>query len=195
MKEENILKKLKENSSFIFLSTIIGVLLIIAIKLYLKKEVNESFFYAIHTTHIFTFALIGSALSFKHKSKTINALIIGLVISIILASLSDIIFPFMGAKLFHLTINFHLPLIETPFIIISTSLIGSLIGIITKFTKIPFLIQIFLSVFAGIFYLVCFSTIPDYIGLIFLTIIVFFSTWIVWYLRDFILPIFLLKKK
>lgn len=195
MKERNIAKKLKENSSFIFLSTLIGVLLIIVIKLYFKKEVNESFFYIIHTAHIFIFALISSALFFKHKLKTINALTIGLISALILASLSDIIFPFIGAKLFHLTPTFHFPLIENPFVIISTGLIGSLIGIITKFTKIPFFIQIFLSVFAGIFYLVCFSRIPDYIGFIFLTIIIFVSTWIVCYIRDFILPFSFSKKK
>jgi len=195
MKEKNILKKLKENSSFVFLSTIVGVLLIIVIKLYFKKEVNESLFYAIHTAHIFIFALIGSALFFKHKSKTINALVIGLVSSLILANLSDIFFPFIGAKLFHLTPVFHFPLIENPFVIISTALIGSLIGIITKFTKIPFFIQIFLSVFAGIFYLVCFSTILNYIGFIFLTIIVFISTWVVCYMRDFILPLSFSKKR
>jgi hypothetical protein len=193
-KSKKILNELKENSSFVFLATLIAVLLIFVIKIYFKKEVNESFFYITHTIHIFIFAIIGSALFFKHKGKTISALVIGLIVSIVLASLSDIIFPWIGSILFNLNSSFNLPLIKYPFIIISTGLLGSLVGIITKFTRIPFLIQIFVSVFAILFYLLSFTQTTNSLVIILFTIIIFIGALITCCIRDIVLPLIFVKK-
>jgi len=199
MKKENkknnkdILNDLKNNSSFVFLITIIGILLIFIIKIYFKKEINESFFYVIHTIHVFVFGIIISALFFKHRKNPFIAFLIGFIASVMLASISDIIFPFIGALIFNLNTSFNLPIVKTPFIIISTGLIGSLIGIETKFEKIPLWIQVFISVFTGLFYLISFSKIPEFFGFIHLTIIVFLGALITNCIRDLAFPYFFSK--
>jgi glucose-6-phosphate-specific signal transduction histidine kinase len=194
MKSKKILNNLKENSSVVFLITLIAVLLTFVIQTYFKKEISESFFYITHAVHVFAFAIICSALFFKHRKSPIFSLIIGFTGSIILASLSDVIIPLMGGIVFHLNPSFHLPLIKNTFIILSTALIGSLIGIETKFEKIPLFIQIILSVFAGLFYLISFTKIPESWGFISVTIIVFISALITNCIRDMVFPVIFFKK-
>ena len=193
-KLKKIVHELKEHYPFTFLATLIAVLLVFLIKVYLKKDINESVFHILHPAHLFVSAIVTSALFFKYKRKPMLTLIIGLTGSIIIGSLSDIIFPWLGGLAFNLKPSFHLPLIETPFLIISTALIGSLIGIATKFTKIPHFIHVFLSVFASLFYLIAFSQVSNTIGYVVSTLIVFIAVLVPCCISDILFPMFFVKK-
>ena len=119
----------------------------------------------------------------------------GIVSSIVIGSLSDILFPYLGASIFQLNPTFHLPIIDEPILILSVVLVGSLIGINTKSTKIPHLLHVLLSVFASLFYLLAFSAVFNWTLFLISFLIVFISVIIPCCISDIVLPFFFLGNK
>lgn len=197
-KEENsnkILKELKEHAPFTFLATLIAILLVITIKFFLSENVPDSWFHIMHPGHVFVSALVSAAIFYKYKRKIISSLIVGVLLSVIVGSTSDILIPWLGGTIFRLETSFHLPLIEETFLIISTALLGSILGIITKISKQPHFLHVFLSVFASLFYLTTFSHDLNYPEFIIMTIIVFIAVLIPCCMSDIVLPVLLSKTK
>jgi len=191
---KTILSELKNHIPFTFLATLIAVILVGII----YKEsilISESFFYIIHPLHLFVSAIVSAAIFYKYKNNFIQALLIGITGAMIIGSLSDIILPYLGASLFQLEISFHLSLIEKPILILSTVIIGSFVGIITKFTKTPHFIHVFLSVFASLLYLLAFSISLNFIQLIAMFFIVFIAVLVPCCISDIIFPLLFVKRK
>lgn len=191
---KTILSELKNHIPFTFLATLIAVILIGIIY---KKSVlvSNSFFYIIHPLHLFVSAIVSAAIFYKYKNNLAQALLIGITGAIIIGSLSDIIFPYLGGILFQLKTSFHLSLIEKPILIFSTVIIGSIVGIITKFTKTPHFFHVFLSVFASLLYLLAFSTSLNLIHLIAMFFIVFMAVLVPCCISDIIFPLLFVRRK
>lgn len=195
MSSKKILHELKHHYPFTFAATTIAIIIIIFIKFSLNKEIPESFFHILHPAHLFVSAIVTSALYYKYKKRIFPALLIGLTGSIIIGSLSDIILPWLGGKSLGFNISFHLALIEEPFLILSTAILGSLFGILTKLTKIPHFIHVFLSVFASLFYLTSFTIGINLLQFILSLIIVFIAVLIPCCISDIIFPMLFVKKQ
>ncbi len=195
MSMEKILKELKEHSPFTFLATLIAILLVAIIKFSFDKNVPESFFNIAHPAHVFVSALVSAAIFYKYKKKVVPALLAGIGISIIIGTISDVLIPWLGGIAFNLDTILHIPLFEETFLIISTAIIGSILGITTKYTKEPHFLHVFLSVFASLFYLTNFSQNISYIGFLLMVLIIFIAVLIPCCISDVILPILLAKNK
>ncbi len=192
---KKILKELKEHAPFTFLATIIAILLAVIIKFSLSKNIPQEFFHIMHPLHIFVSALVSAALFYKYKKNVLMGLLVGITVSLILGTISDILIPYLGATIFNFSTEFHLPLIEESFLIISTALIGSILGIIIKISKEPHFLHVFLSVFASLFYLTTFTESLEYMKFIIMIIIVFVSVLIPCCISDIVLPILISKNK
>ncbi|GAI75948.1 unnamed protein product [marine sediment metagenome] len=191
---KTILSELKNHIPFTLLATLIAVILVGII----YKEsilISESFFYIIHPLHLFVSAIVSAAIFYKYKNNFIQALLIGITGSIIIGSLSDIILPYLGGTLFQLKTSFHLSLIEKPILILSTVIIGSIVGIITKFTKTPHFFHVFLSVFASLLYLLAFSTSLNPIHFIAIFFIVFIAVLVPCCVSDIVFPLLFVRRK
>ncbi len=190
-----ILKELKHHIPFTALATLFAIVL--TLTLYFNNirfyQIGE-LFHVLHPAHVFVSAIVTSAILYKYKKSIPLALIIGLTGSIIIGSLSDIIFPYLGASLIKTQISFHLPIIESPMLIISIAIIGSASGILTKLTKFPHFLHVFLSVFASLFYFLAFtaSITPQFFIAIF--VIVFIAVIIPCCLSDIIYPLLFTHK-
>ena len=195
---ENKLKKIKheiiEHLPFTFFASVLGVAIILIINFSLNKNIPETIFHILHPLHLFASAIVTSAIFYKYKKKILPALIIGIAGSIIIGSISDIFLPFLGGIALGLKPTFHLPIIELPFLIVSTALIGSILGIATRITKMPHFIHVFLSVFASLFYLISFTTSINTIHLIISIVIIFIAVLIPCCISDIIFPIIFTKK-
>lgn len=193
MKIKIIFLELKHHIPFTFIATLIAAL---SIGIIYQKGIliSEPFFYVIHPLHLFISAIVSAAIFYKYKNNFIQALLIGITGAIIIGSLSDIILPYLGGILFQLKISFHFSLLEKPLIILSAVIIGSIIGITTKITKIPHFLHVFLSVFASLFYLLAFSTSLNLIHLIVTFFIVFIAVLIPCCISDIIFPLLFVKK-
>lgn len=190
-----IFKETKEHIPFTFTATVSAIILT-TIVVYLFKSLQlTTSFEILHPLHIFISAIVTSAIFYKYKNKFIQALFIGIIGSILIGSISDIIFPFFGGNLLNLHTSFHLPLIESPTLIILTAISGSLIGIKIQITKIPHFIHVFLSVFASLFYLIAFSTEINFLYLLISTIIIFLAVLVPCCISDIIFPLLFIKKK
>ena len=115
--------------------------------------------------------------------------------AILVGSLSDVIFPYLGAQIISLQPKFHLPILEQPLLILGSALLGSLAGIKLKTTKIPHTFHVFLSVFASLFYLMAYTTNFTLIHFFLSIIVVSIAVIIPCCVSDILLPFFFLKKK
>jgi len=185
-----ILRELKHHTPFTLIATILAVAITLMVY---QKTIPTILFESIHSAHILASSIVTAAMYYKYKENITNALLIGITGAIIIGSLSDIIFPHLGAILFNLKTEFHLPLIHAPFMIIPIAFFGSLIGIATKYTKLPHLIHVFFSIFASLFYLLMFGITINLLNGIIIFLIVFIAVIIPCCVSDIIYPLLFLK--
>lgn len=187
--------ELRHHAPFTAFATVIAILVVLLIQYYFKKSLSEDLFEIFHPLHIIASSIVSVGIFYKYKSNIFYATLVGISGAIIIGSLSDIILPWFGGNLLTIKITFHLPLIEKPLLIIGSALIGSSLGIITKITKIPHFIHIFLSVFASLFYLLAFSSGITFFYFIAVFFIVLVAVIIPCCTSDIIFPFFFLKEK
>ena len=197
-KIKEILHELKHHSPFTLAATLIAVTVIII--LYFFRDANfisviRTSFELAHPMHLFVSAITSAAMFYRYKKNIPKAIFVSLISAIIIGSLSDIIFPFLGGIILGLKMEFHLPIIEEPITILLVTLTGGIVGIKTKITKIPHFLHVFISVFASLFYVIAYTTIitPSFFILAFG--IVFISVIIPCCASDIVLPFFFLGEK
>jgi len=186
------LHELKHHSPFTLAATLVGVL--IAIFLY-KTNLPVTIFEFAHPLHILFSSIVTAAIFYKYKKNFIQAVFVGMLGSVVIGSISDIILPYFGGNLFNLKTAFHLPIIETPLIILSASLAGTIIGIKTQLTRLPHFIHVLLSTFASLFYLIAFTPTINPTFFILAFAIVFIAVIIPCCLSDIVFPFFFLGEK
>lgn len=194
-KLKDLTHELKHHAPFTALATIIAIGVVLLIQYYFNKSISESLFDIFHPLHIIASSMVTAGIFYKYKPNFFYATLVGISGAILIGSISDIIIPWIGGNLLTLNIVFHLPLIEEPLIIISAALIGSVIGIPLKKTKMPHFIHVFLSVFASLFYLLAFSSGITLFYFIAAFIIVLIAVIIPCCVSDILFPFLFLKEK
>ena len=192
---KKIINELKKHVPFTALATLIAIFTTIFLIYWIKKDISEGFFHVLHPLHILASAIVTSGIFYKYKKSFIQAAIIGILGAIIIGSISDIIFPYLGGLIFNLNTEFHLPIIENSLLILFAAILGSILGISLKITKFPHFIHVFLSVFASLFYLLVFSQAFEIIYFIGAFVVVFIAVIIPCCLSDIIFPLLFLRKK
>jgi len=185
-----IITELKEHVPFTAGATAIAVL--ITAFLLIKQNLiayASSLFYVFHPAHIFFSSIVSAAIFYKYKKSIFLAITSSIIISILIGSISDVILPYFGSLLFHLPTSFHLPTIESPLLIFSVAIIGSITGIIAKRTKLPHFAHVLISVFASLLYIFAYSTNFSLMTLFLIFIITTISVVIPCCLSDIVLPI------
>jgi hypothetical protein len=193
--KSRIIKELKEHAPFTLLASILGIFLVIIIQFVFSQKIPEESFEIFHSIHILASAIVTAGIFYKYSKKISHSILVGIFGAIIIGSISDIIFPFLGGTLLGLNTKLHLPIFEEPLKIIVFSLGGTLIGVFGKITKIPHFIHVFSSVFASLFYLISFSSTLNLIHLLISILIIFFAVLIPCCISDIIFPLLLLKNK
>ena len=153
-----------------------------------------SAFWVFHPAHVFFSAIVSAAIFYKYRNKFWLALISAVIISVIIGSLSDVIFPYLGSLLFKIPISFELPALESPLLIFGVAFLGSLLGIASKFTKFPHFLHVLISLFASLLYIFAYSTsfgLATYIAIFIITTI---SVVIPCCLSDIVFPIIFQEK-
>ena len=185
-----ILKEIKEHLPFTLIATFLAVVVAV---LTLDLNVSE-LFHVFHPLHLFASAIVTSAIFYKYKKNFVNALLIGIIGSIIIGSLSDIIFPYLGGLVFGFDMSLHLSIIEEPLIILCSAILGSLFGMKIEATKFPHFVHVLLSVFASMFYILNFGKGFSLIDFIISFVIVFIAVLIPCCLSDIIFSMLFVGK-
>jgi hypothetical protein len=189
-----ILHELKEHAPFTALAVLIAIFLVILLQYFLQVSLNEDVFHIAHFLHVIVSAIATAAIYYRYKKSFIKALIIGTLGALIIGSLSDVIFPYLGGLIIDSHMHFHLPIIEETFLTLGLAIFGALVGIFIKISKIPHLLHVFLSVFASLFYLLTFTSSFNLIYFIIVFFIVFLAVILPCCLSDIAFPLFFCKK-
>jgi len=192
-KGDTIWKELKHHLPFTFFASLVAGLLV-AIFYSMGSIPSGGLFEIMHPAHVLVSAIATSAIYWKYKKSFLNGILIGVVGAILIGSLSDVFFPFLAGNLFSLNTQFHLPILEKPFLILGVALFGAVIGIRWKLSKISHSIHVFLSIFASLFYLLAFSIEISFFGVLLISLVVFLAVFIPCCISDIIFPILFIKR-
>jgi hypothetical protein len=190
-----LIHELKHHAPFTLIATALAIIIVIFLKFVLNLSVEEEIFEILHPLHVIASAIVSAGIFHKYKPKWLYSLFVGIFSAIVIGSLSDVIFPFLGGLIFGFEMHFHLPIIEEPLMILVSALVGSFIGIFGRITKMPHLIHVGLSIFASLFYLMAFSSVFSVWFFVISLIIVFVAVLIPCCVSDILLPFFFLGKK
>lgn len=191
---KELIHELKHHLPFTALAAIIGIVFVLAIKYLFNLNFEREAFEILHPLHILASGAVSAGIFYLYRKNKFQAAMVGIISAIIIGTLSDVLFPFFGGMFLGLKPEFHLPILQTPLIILVSALIGSLIGIGTKMTKLPHTMHVFLSVFASLFYLLAFTSGLNFIYLSISIITITLAVIIPCCVSDILLPFFFLGK-
>jgi hypothetical protein len=195
-KSKIILEELRHHLPLTFTISIVAGFLILFLSLAGKEYIDFTalMFEIIHPAHILVSAAATSFIYYKYKKSLLPSIIVGISGAILIGILSDILFPWIFGNLFLLKTSFHLPLFESPLLILVMGIFGSLGGIYIGGFKFNHSTHVFLSVFASLFYLLTFSLTISIWAIIATSIIVFLVVFIPCCISDIVFPILFIDK-
>lgn len=191
---KKLLHELKHHSPFTAIASLTAIIITLLILYVFKSNINEELFHSLHLLHLLASSFVSAAIFYKYKNNIFLSTIVGVISAIIIGTLSDVIFPWLGGRILTLQTTFHFPLLEIPLLIIGISILGSLLGIWLKKTPFPHFLHVFLSAFASLFYILTFSTQFNLIFIILSIIIIFIAVIIPCCVSDILMPFFFLKR-
>ena len=199
--------ELVKHAPFTLMGAIVGIIIMVIIDVSnTPGEISKTLFYTLHPLHIVFSALVTTAMFRLHKkSRLWVAILIGYTGSIGVATLSDIIIPYLGGGVLDIPMDFHLPFLETetmPFIgipkwiiINGSAAIGIAFACWRPFTKLPHMGHVLLSTWASLFSFIAFGE-ADWIPVLpFVFLFLFIAVWLPCCVSDIIYPLLWIREK
>ena len=151
-------------------------------------------FHLTHPLHLFLSAIVTSAMFWKHEHKVAKGIIVGILGTIPLCTMSDIIFPFFGARLMGTTLPLHICLLREPVMVLSATGLGIAAGFllvrwldhITEFTH---MLHVLVSSLASLLYLITFDQTLWQSAVAATFIITLIAVWVPCCLSDIVFPL------
>jgi hypothetical protein len=166
-----------------------------------SREISDALFYTLHPIHVVLSGLVTASMYrlYKKNARLWVTVLIGYVGSIGIATLSDIVIPYLGGGVLDIPMEFHVPFIETdkmPYInvakwivINSAAVIGIIIAVWRPNTRFPHMGHVLLSTWASLFSFTAFG-IADWIPLLpFIFMFLFLSVWLPCCISDIVFPL------
>ncbi len=204
---KRIALELAEHAPFTLMGAVVGIIIMVIIDVSnTPGEISKTLFYTLHPLHIVFSALVTTAMFRLHKkSRLWVAILIGYTGSIGVATLSDIIIPYLGGGVLDIPMDFHLPFLETetmPFIgipkwiiINGSAAIGIAFACWRPFTKLPHMGHVLLSTWASLFGFIAFG-VADWISVLpFVFLFLFLAVWLPCCVSDIIYPLLWVGKE
>ncbi len=205
---KRITHELVEHAPFTALGAVAGIIAMVIIYFAnAPREISESLFYTLHPLHVVLSALATAAMYRLHhkRGKLWAVILIGYTGSVGIATLSDIIIPYLGGSILNIPMEFHLPFIETeemPFIGIAKWIIvnaAAVIGIAIAYwkptTRFPHMGHVLLSTWASLFSFTAFG-IANWMPLLpFIFLFLFLSVWLPCCVSDIVYPLLWVSEK
>ena len=194
---KRIAKELKEHIPFTALGALTGIVIMAAVVLLdVPHHISDTVFHTCHPLHVLLSALVTAAMYTRYKKGRFWAVIlIGWTGSVGIATISDVLIPYLGGVLLRAQMEFHVPFVEHWWINL-VALAGIAIGYWKQTTKIPHFGHVLLSTWASLFYLTAFGTADNWIPLLpFIFVILFLAVWIPCCLSDIVYPLLFVRKE
>jgi hypothetical protein len=193
---KRIAKELQRHVAFTALGTLSGIIIMVIIVFGdIPSNVSHTAFYTLHPLHVLLSALVTTAMYIRYKkAKFWVAILIGWTGSVGIATISDVIIPYLSGALLRVPMEFHLPFIEEWWLVNPIALIGIAIGYRKQTTRIPHAGHVLLSTWASLFYFTAFG-VADWIPLLpFVFLFLFLAVWIPCCTSDIVYPLLFIRK-
>jgi hypothetical protein len=193
---DTVLKELRAHLPFtLVVSLLAGVLVgVIFLVDFGMDGLFGGMFEVIHPLHILVSAAASAAIFRKYKKSVVGAGLIGILGAILIGSISDVLLPWVAGNLFSLETVFHLPVLESPVLILGSAVVGSLVGIYVGLFRLNHSLHVFFSVVASLFYLLAFSSSVSALVVLGLALVVFLVVYVPCCVSDIVFPILFIKK-
>ncbi|NQT80356.1 MAG: hypothetical protein HQ555_08215 [Candidatus Aminicenantes bacterium] len=198
-----ILRELKNHAPFTAFGAITGIVLIVVIILFnvlsQVSRISSIIFYILHPAHVVLSAIATTAMYKLNRTdfKLLWGIIIGYTGSIVIATLSDSLIPYLGELLLNLpNKGIHIGLIEEPLIINGAAFLGILIALLVPKTKFSHSGHVLLSTWASLFHIL--MAIGQTVSLIIIFpifLFLFLAVWVPCCLSDIIFPLLFVPVK
>lgn len=162
------------------------------------SSVAENIFFILHPTHIFLSAVTTTAIYLKYSKKNVwLALLIGYTGSIVIATISDSLIPYIGEILLNLpNPEAHIGIIEEPLLINVPAFIGIGLGYFKGYSKFPHGGHVLISTWASLFHIIMALGVTITIGQTFgIFFFLFLAVWLPCCTSDIIYPLLFTNKK
>ena len=193
---KRIASELARHAPFTALGAVTGIIIMVIIVFgNVPASVSQTTFYSLHPLHVVLSALVTTALYKKYSSGKIwAAILVGYFGSIGIATISDVLIPYLAEVLPGVKMEFHLPFIEKWWLINPLALVGIAIGYLRPTTKIPHFGHVLLSTWASLFYFTAFGVAYWLPLLPAIFLFLFLAVWIPCCLSDIVFPLLFIGK-
>ena len=191
-----VTSELAKHVPFTAFGAITGIIIMVIIVFgNVPASISQSTFYTLHPIHVILSALATTAMYKKYGGGKIWAtILIGYFGSIGIATISDVLVPYLGGALPGIKMEFHLPFIEKWWLINPLALIGIAIGYVRPTTKIPHFGHVLLSTWASLFYFTAFGVAYWLPLLPAIFLFLFLAVWIPCCLSDIVFPLLFIRE-
>lgn len=188
-------RELKRHAPFTAAGALSGIVLMLLIVLIdLPRAVSCTVFDIFHPVHVLLSALVTASMYRRYRRNLLMTVVIGYAGSVGIATLSDIVFPYLGGLLLGAEMHFHLGFIHKWWLVNPLALAGICIAMWKPTTKIPHWGHVVLSTWASLFYLTAHGH-ADWLPLLPLIFVVLFvAVWFPCCLSDIIWPLLFVGK-
>ena len=161
-----ILTELKNHSPFTLFGAFTGIVLMLVFR-NLQHDTSYRLFYVFHPLHVLLSAIVTTSMFELHTGtkKFFETVLVGFVGSVVIATVSDSLIPYVGELLLGMPINphghehagfiesAHIGFIEGWYIVIPAAIVGIVIALIRPKTKFPHAGHILISTWASAFHI------------------------------------------
>ena len=205
---KHIAHELVEHAPFTAVGAVAGIAVMAIIHFAnTPRDVSEGLFYTLHPLHVVLSALVTTSMYRLHltKSKLWLTVIIGYTGSVGIATLSDILIPYLGGDVLNIPWELEVPFIESsnmPFVgipkwvvINAAAVIGMAFAFWKPTTRFPHMGHVLLSTWASLFSFTAFGM-ADWLPLLpYIFMFLFLSVWLPCCISDIIYPLLWVRQK
>ena len=189
-----IVRELGRHIPFTALGSVTGiVVMVITLRLSLSEKTLHGLFETMHPAHVFLSAIVSAAMFRRYRKNLLIGVIVGMVASVGIGTLSDIILPYLGGLLMGAQMEFHLAFIHEWYLVNTAALAGVAVGLWRPVTRVPHAGHILISTWASLFYLIGYGHGSWPWPAVFVVLV--FAVWIPCCTSDIIFPLFFVGKE
>ena len=142
-------------------------------------KASHVIFHVFHPLHMLLSAIATTAMFWRHDRRLITAVFTGIIGSVGICGLSDVVFPYLSGLLLGVDMEFHWCIIQHPMIVVPFMAVGVLTGLLAATavehsTQYSHAGHVFVSSAASIFYLISFGLFDwvSQVGYVFFVVVI-----------------------
>jgi len=187
------------HAPFTGFGTITGIVIMaFMFHLELRPDVSEALFWVFHPLHVLVSAWATTAMYRLHAEKSrVRLVLIGYLGSVVIATLSDSVIPYIGEFLLDLpNKGLHVGALEKWWLVNPLAIEGILLGRLFPTTKFPHAAHVLLSTWASLFHMTMATAAHfDVTTLVLVATFLFLAVWVPCCTSDIVFPLLFIDRR